>query len=147
MSHPKPKRSTPVRLGGAVALAGAALAAASLGGCASIDPDRPEQPQWFKEKRVALNDKGFPDVRAIPEARAGGRTAAEWAAIEADVRAAGQAVVEDPRGAPADLSWVPGFEADARKAASPPPLAPNQRAMAAEAEPAPPPVPPAPPKP
>lgn len=106
-----------------LAIAAAALAAASgAASCASADPaPSAAYPAWFVAQAKSLDAKGFPSLSAIPRASGPGRSDAAWSAIGAELRAEGGRVLASPRNVPADLKDLESFEAEARRAATPPP--------------------------
>ena len=67
-----------------------------LAGCASSD----NAPAWFNE-RSAEEDSSYPSLREVPRGTVANTEAAHWAALEAELRAAGQAVKTHPRAQPA----------------------------------------------
>jgi hypothetical protein len=109
-----------------IALA-AALAAASAVGCAHAAPAKAPapaakiRPDWFTARSKALDAKGFPNLSAVPRASGPGRSDGSWSALATDLRSEGDTVLASPRNVPADLKDLEGFEAEARKAATPPP--------------------------
>ncbi len=71
-------------------------------GCASSG----EAPEWFAE-RSAENDSGYPSLRDVPRTTTANTNAAHWAAVEADLEAAGAAVKANPRSQPATVAEDP----------------------------------------
>ncbi|MBU6373546.1 MAG: hypothetical protein KJS97_12540 [Alphaproteobacteria bacterium] len=103
-------------------MAAALAAAAGVASCASADPVASgPHPDWFVAQAKALDAKGFPSLSAIPRASGPGRSGATWSAIGAELRAEGAQVLASPRNVPADLKDLESFEAEARRAATPPP--------------------------
>jgi hypothetical protein len=74
-----------------------------LGGCINSTVETPE---WFSE-RSAENDSSYPSLRSVPRTNDANTDAAHWAAVEADVMAAGEAVKSNPRAAPAAQTETP----------------------------------------
>ncbi len=111
------------RIKGRISIATALIAlAASVASCASADAEPAgERPAWFVKQSKALDAKGFPSLSAIPRASGPGRSGAAWSAIGAELRAEGAQVLASPRNVPADLKDLESFEAEARRAATPPP--------------------------
>lgn len=86
--------------------------AIGLTGCASTDG---QAPAWFSE-RSAENDAGYPSLREVPHGTSANTDAAHWAAVEADLRSAGQDVLTHPRAQPATAADDPAaFLDDARR--------------------------------
>ena len=56
----------------------------------------------------ASSDAGFPSLREAPRDTIANTDAAHWAAVEAEVTAAGQEVRSNPRSAPASATQSPG---------------------------------------
>lgn len=82
-----------------------------LAGCISSG----ETPEWFAQ-RSAENDEGYPSLRSVPTGTDANVDAAHWAAVEADVVAAGQAVRTNPRAQPAAATESPAeFLEEARQ--------------------------------
>jgi hypothetical protein len=87
-------------------LAGAVAAA----GCAS-EPQN--APAWYVAHEHAI-ESGYPSLHSVPRTYTANTDLAHWAAVQADVEAAGQALRADPRS-----QWTPvddpnAFIADAR---------------------------------
>ena len=55
----------------------------------------------------ASSDAGFPSLREVPRDTIANTDAAHWAAVEADMKAAGQEVRSNPRSAPASATQSP----------------------------------------
>lgn len=106
-----------------IAIVAAALAVASAAAsCASAQPATgATYPAWFAEKAKSLDAKGFPKLSAIPRASGPGRSAAAWSTLGAELRAEGAQILASPRNVPADLKDLESFEAEARRAVTPPP--------------------------
>ena len=93
-----------------LALAAATLVIA-LAGCASSD----NAPAWFNE-RSAEEDSSYPSLREVPRGTIANTDAAHWAAVEADLTSAGQAVKAHPRAQPATEAEDPAaFLDEARR--------------------------------
>jgi hypothetical protein len=83
-----------------------------LGGCINTSGETPE---WFSE-RSAENDASYPSLRSVPRTNDANTNAAYWAAVEADVVAAGAVVKNNPRAAPASQTESPAeFLEEARQ--------------------------------
>jgi hypothetical protein len=84
-------------------LAAAALfGLVALGGCVS---SAGEPPAWFSERQAEELDD-YPSLQDVPRGHDANVDAAHWAAVERDVIAAGQAVKNHPRAAPASEANV-----------------------------------------
>jgi hypothetical protein len=84
-------------------LAAAALfGAVSLGACAS---SAGEAPAWFTERQSEELGE-YPSLRDVPRGHVANVDAGHWAAVEQDLIAAGQAVKDNPRSAPASEADV-----------------------------------------
>jgi hypothetical protein len=82
-----------------------------LAGCASSD----NAPAWFDE-RSAEEDSSYPSLREVPRGTIANTDAAHWAALEAELRTAGQAVKAHPRAQPATQAEDPAaFLEEARR--------------------------------
>lgn len=105
------------------AFAAATIALATAGGAwAAADPVTVVvRPDWFAQRSKALDAKGFPDLSMVPRASGPGQSDAHWSTLAADIRAEGDLVLGSPRNVPADLKDLESFEAEARKAVTPPP--------------------------
>lgn len=89
----------------------AALAAA-LGACTSTPEGAPD---WYAE-RAADNSEVYPSLRDVPEGTLANTDPAYWAALEAEVRAAGAAMKAHPRSEPVPPGHNPGeFISEARE--------------------------------
>jgi len=96
---------------GSMALA-ALLTASALGGCISSTS---EVPEWFEQRSVE-QDASYPSLRDVPTGTTAEVDADHWEAVEADVVAAGQAVVANPRSQPATNTEDPAqFLEEARQ--------------------------------
>lgn len=73
-----------------------------LAGCASAEG---ETPAWFSEAQAEA-EGGYPNLREVPRGTDATTDAAHWAAVQAEMIAAGQAVKNHPRAQPA----APGSE-------------------------------------
>ena len=73
-----------------------------LAGCATSS----DAPDWFAE-RSAQDDGGFPSLREVPRGHLANTDAEHWATVEADLRAAGEALRTSPRAAPASAVETP----------------------------------------
>jgi hypothetical protein len=84
----------------------AAILVASLltgvAGCASAG----ETPDWLAE-RAAAADEACPSLRDVPRTHDANVDPAHWAAVQRDLIAAGQAVKNSPRAAPASATEAP----------------------------------------
>lgn len=80
----------------------AATLVIGLAGCASAE----NAPAWFAE-RSAENDASFPSLRSVPTGSLANTDAGHWAAVEADLRAAGEALRASPRAEPAAATQTP----------------------------------------
>jgi len=83
-------------------LAAALIGLATLGACAS---SAGEPPAWFTERQAEELGE-YPNLRDVPRTHDANVDAAHWAAVEADVIAAGEAVKNNPRAAPASEADV-----------------------------------------
>lgn len=82
-----------------------------LAGCISSG----ETPEWFAQ-RSAENDEGYPSLRDVPAGTDATVDPAHWAAVEADLVAAGRAVRTSPRAQPATATESPAeFLEEARQ--------------------------------
>jgi hypothetical protein len=99
-----------------------ALAALALGLAAAACAGAPKQeaaeralPEWYLAKQDELRRADYPKLASVPEPpKAGQRPPAAWIAIEEELRKEAEAVLNDPRNAPADVRDLPDFEAAAR---------------------------------
>jgi hypothetical protein len=90
-----------------------ALFAIGAGGCASAGE---ESRDWVAEREAATG-ANFPNLRDVPTTHDANTDAAHWAALQEDLLAAGQAVRDNPRSAPAAAADDPAaFLADAERA-------------------------------
>jgi hypothetical protein len=103
--------------------AGALIAAPMTAGCAiarqapQAQPgENADLPAWFVEREGKLATIGKPDLAAVPEADAAALDAlkARLDRMEADLRAAHQALLADPRSAPAPAVDAAAFDRSAR---------------------------------
>jgi hypothetical protein len=82
-----------------------------LAGCASSA----DAPAWFSE-RSAEEDSSYPSLREVPRGTIANTDPAHWAAVEADLTNAGQAVKAHPRAQPATAAEDPAaFLEEARR--------------------------------
>ena len=58
-----------------------------------------QAPAWFAE-RSAENDSGYPSLREVPRGTIANTNAEHWAAVEADLMAAGEELRANPRSQP-----------------------------------------------
>lgn len=115
--HSLRRAGVPAVLGDCLGRAACAALAAAAAACASAPEPVAERPlpDWFVERQKELRDADFPKLAAVPEPpKAGQRAPAAWVAIEEELRKEAEAVLSDPRNAPADLRDLPEFEAEAR---------------------------------
>src|SRR5262245_32712488 len=83
-----------------------------LGGCASAQTD---SPAWLAE-RTAETNSSFPSLREVPRGTLANTDANHWAEVEADVRAAGEALRASPRSQPVTQADDPAaFLSDAQQ--------------------------------
>lgn len=95
-----------------VKAAAASLVAASLAACVSTSE---EGPAWYQERNAA-EQGSYPSLRDVPRGTAANTDAAFWAALKADVLAAGAAMRANPRSEPASLDQEAAeFVDDARR--------------------------------
>lgn len=83
----------------------------ALGGCVSSVG---EVPAWFNE-RQAEADSSYPSLRDVPNTTIANTDAAHWAAVEADLMAAKQAMQANPRNEPAPPQNTDEFVNQARE--------------------------------
>jgi hypothetical protein len=89
----------------------AATLVIGLAGCASAE----NAPAWFAA-RSAENDASFPSLRSVPTGSLANTDADHWAAVEADLNAAGEALRASPRAQPATATQSPeAFLEDAQR--------------------------------
>jgi len=105
----------------AIAIAATAMALAACAGAGAEPAASTVRPAWFSARSKVLDAKGFPSISAVPRAGAPGHTDAGWTSLGSDLRAEGDAILTAPRSVPADLKDLESFEAEARRAATPPP--------------------------
>lgn len=82
----------------------------ALAGCVSTAG----QPAWFHE-RQAEAEGGFPSLRDVPPGTIANTDPAYWAAVEADLRAAREAMENHPRAEPAPDQDADAFVEQARE--------------------------------
>ena len=97
------------------AMAAALVAAMSASGCAAFG-EKENTPGWFKDRVKETEKEPFPQLAAVPDLPAPGRPEAEWNAIEADVKEAGDKVDANPRSAAPNMTpeEIAAFEAEMR---------------------------------
>jgi len=71
-----------------------------LSGCITSSPDTPE---WFAE-RSAENDSSYPSLRSVPRETIANTNANYWQRVDRELIAAGEALKNDPRAAPASAA-------------------------------------------
>ena len=83
-----------------------------LGGCINSSVEAPE---WFSE-RSAENDSSYPSLHSVPRTNDANTAPAYWAGVQEDLVAAGAAVKNNARAAPATEAETPAeFLEDARQ--------------------------------
>jgi hypothetical protein len=83
----------------------------ALGGCVSTSG---EPPAWFNE-RQAEAEGGFPSLRDVPRTTIANTDPAHWAAVEADLLAAREELMNHPRAEPAPPPNSDQFVEEARE--------------------------------
>jgi hypothetical protein len=83
----------------------------ALAGCVSTSG---APPAWFHE-RQAEAEGGFPSLRDVPPTTIANTDPAYWAAVEAELHAAGEAIRNHPRAEPAPPQDADGFVETARE--------------------------------
>jgi hypothetical protein len=91
--------------------AGVVAGLLALAGCVSTSG---EPPAWFNE-RQAEAEGGFPSLRDVPRTTTANTDAAHWAAVEADLMAARQEMLNNPRNEPAPAQNTDEFVEQARE--------------------------------
>lgn len=97
----------------AVATMGAALAAATLAGCAT--PVAEGAPAWFAEQTRVEQAAGFPELQDVPTEATANTNQRYWNSVAADVIAAREAMQANPRSEPAPPTDPAGFDREARE--------------------------------
>lgn len=87
--------------------------AAGLGACASA-PSNP--PAWYTQRESTI-EQGYPSLRSVPRTNIADTDETHWAAVEADMLAAGAELRNNPRAQPAPATDdANAFIDDARQA-------------------------------
>ncbi|MES1202481.1 MAG: hypothetical protein ABUS57_13645 [Pseudomonadota bacterium] len=90
-----------------------AIALASLAGCASAKP-AVNQPAWFVAAQQNMRG-GYPKLEDVPQTTTANTDTRHWAAVQADVVTAGQAMRANPRDVPVTTNDTAAFVADAQQ--------------------------------
>ncbi|HVY83591.1 MAG TPA: hypothetical protein VG943_00535 [Caulobacterales bacterium] len=92
-----------------------AMAAACVGlaGCASAKPAA-NQPAWFTQA-LQQQSGGYPKLKDVPQTTTANTDQRHWAAVEADVVAAGRAMRANPRNQPVTSNDSQAFIDQARQ--------------------------------
>lgn len=95
---------------GKVILAATLWASTALAGCVSTPDDAPA---WY-EQRAAERGGRYPSLHDVPRTSIANTDPNHWAAVEADVIAAGVAMKANPRSEPSGPTAPDAFIAEAR---------------------------------
>jgi hypothetical protein len=98
------------RMGAAIFAIGAM--SAGLGACASAEPAN--APAWYTQ-RLHSSERSYPALADAPHGTRAETDPAHWDAVAADVLAAREAMLANPRNAPAPVDAAQGFVDQARQ--------------------------------
>ncbi|MGE0830675.1 MAG: hypothetical protein AB7O04_15165 [Hyphomonadaceae bacterium] len=100
-----------MRLSGLTALT--IFAAAQAAGCAASAESARPLPDWFVEKREALEAEGYPELANVPDRVDANANQAHWDRVVRDLDRAGAQVQANPRSEPPPTEAEQAAQADA----------------------------------